>query len=286
MSSNTSIGVPNISIGMPVYNGEKTIEAALDCVVKQTFRDFELIISDNASTDGTEAICRKYALKDSRIRYVRQHVNIGAVKNFHFVLNEAQAKYFMWATSDDVKSFDFLEINYFFLVGNLDYVASTCPTRFEGDVFNSKSMGDESLDDELPERFKKYFNCWHANGRFCSLMRREAITNSIYLSQDFFGSDWATMLSVIAIGKTYRHNKGYVVLGKDGFSNSGNIFKYYRKKNIHWILPFYELILATCEMMKSFSIKNKIYISYYLVKLNFQAVRQLIRGEMKRLLVR
>lgn len=87
---------------MPVYNGKAFIREAIDSLLAQTFTDFELIISDNASTDGTDASCRKYAERDSRIRYVRQPENRGAVTNFQFVLDEAVGKYFMWAAADDM----------------------------------------------------------------------------------------------------------------------------------------------------------------------------------------
>jgi len=100
---------PKVSIGMPVYNGEKFIREALDSLLAQTFTDFELIISDNASTDGTEAICREYASRDLRIRYVRQPVNRGAVANFQFVLDESVGEYFMWAADDDSRSENYIE---------------------------------------------------------------------------------------------------------------------------------------------------------------------------------
>jgi len=100
---------PQVSIGMPVYNGEPFIREALDSLLAQTFTDFELIISDNASTDGTEAICREYAVKDDRIRYVRQAENRGALANFQFVLDEAVGEYFMWAAADDVWDVKWIE---------------------------------------------------------------------------------------------------------------------------------------------------------------------------------
>jgi len=93
---NESTTIPTVSIGMPVYNGGKYIREALDSLLKQSFSDFELIISNNASTDGTEAICCEYADWDSRIRYVLQPENLGPAANFHYVLGEAQGKYFMW----------------------------------------------------------------------------------------------------------------------------------------------------------------------------------------------
>jgi len=95
---------PRVSIGMPVYNGEPFIREALDSLLAQTFTDFELIISDNASTDGTEAICREYAVKDARIRYVRQVQNYGPFNNFEFVLESAISDRFMWMAADDCLS--------------------------------------------------------------------------------------------------------------------------------------------------------------------------------------
>lgn len=101
---------PRVSIGMPVYNGELFIREALDSLLEQTFTNFELIISDNASTDSTMVICQEYAAKDSRIRYVRQVENRGALANFQFVLDKAVGEYFMWAASDDLQTPDFIEL--------------------------------------------------------------------------------------------------------------------------------------------------------------------------------
>ena len=91
-----------VSIGMPVYNGEKYIRRALDSLLAQDYEHFELIISDNASTDGTGAICQEYATRDGRISYCRNDANMGAEWNFQRVLDLAQGEYFMWAAHDDV----------------------------------------------------------------------------------------------------------------------------------------------------------------------------------------
>ena len=76
---------PMISIGVPVYNGENYLAATLDSILAQSFSDFELIVSDNASTDGTEDVCRNYQARDTRIRYYRNPTNIGAAKNHNQV---------------------------------------------------------------------------------------------------------------------------------------------------------------------------------------------------------
>jgi glycosyltransferase involved in cell wall biosynthesis len=100
---------PRVSIGLPVYNGERYVSLAIDSLLAQTFGNFELIISDNASTDDTERICRAYAGRDTRIRYVRQRTNVGANKNFNLLVEYATAPYFKWASADDLVAPDFLE---------------------------------------------------------------------------------------------------------------------------------------------------------------------------------
>lgn len=92
---------PLISIGMPVYNGEPFLRTAIDALLAQTFENFELIISDNASTDKTQSLCEEYTHRDDRVRYVRQRSNKGAAWNFHFVLEQSVGEYFMWAAADD-----------------------------------------------------------------------------------------------------------------------------------------------------------------------------------------
>jgi len=93
---------PLISICLPVYNGELFLRKTIDSVLSQTFRNFELIILDNASIDSTEKICKVYKKKDNRIKYIRQKVNVPAFNNFKNTLDEARAKYFMWIAADDM----------------------------------------------------------------------------------------------------------------------------------------------------------------------------------------
>jgi glycosyltransferase involved in cell wall biosynthesis len=100
---------PRISIGLPVCNGENFLKETLDSILNQTFENFELIISDNASTDKTEEICREYAGKDRHILYYRNEENIGASQNFNRVFHLSRGEYFKWAAHDDVLAPTFLE---------------------------------------------------------------------------------------------------------------------------------------------------------------------------------
>jgi len=103
------VSTPRLSIGLPVYNGDDYLAESLDSVLGQTFGDFELIISDNTSTDGTAEICQSYVKQDSRIRYIRQPYNIGMVPNHNFVLSEARGELFKWASDDDLYARDLFE---------------------------------------------------------------------------------------------------------------------------------------------------------------------------------
>jgi glycosyltransferase involved in cell wall biosynthesis len=264
--------LPVVSIGMPLYNAQRDLQRVLDSLSSQTFEDFELIISDNASTDKTEEICREYAEKDRRIRYIRQPRNLGPAANFQYVLSEAVGEYFMWAASDDLRSPDFLDVNYRFLENHPDYVASTSPVRFEGAAPDPIRMGDASLTGDLSHRVRTFLQTWHANGRFYSLTRTSLLKACEYVTKDFFGSDWAVMLCVITQGKANRHCDGYVILGREGFSNSGAIFKHYRKTWTHWLLPFLELNRVVLQISKKFPVPDRVSVWRRLIALNLQAV--------------
>lgn len=99
---------PLVTMALPVYNGENYLEEALDGLLDQTFTDFELIISDNASSDRTERICREYAARDARIRYLRRPVNVGVVANHNALVPVARGRYFKWVGHDDVYEPDLL----------------------------------------------------------------------------------------------------------------------------------------------------------------------------------
>jgi glycosyltransferase involved in cell wall biosynthesis len=100
---------PRVSIGLPVYNGENYLAESIEALLGQTYEDFELVISDNASTDSTPDICRGYGKQDSRIRYIRQPRNIGLQPNHNFVIREARGELFKMTSHDDLYARDLLK---------------------------------------------------------------------------------------------------------------------------------------------------------------------------------
>lgn len=109
MSVKASPRTPRLSIGLPVYNGGRFLLRTLNCLLTQTYDDFELIICDNASTDTTQQICRHAAKHDARVRYVRAERNLGAIANFNRTVELGRAPLFKWAAHDDCYAASYLE---------------------------------------------------------------------------------------------------------------------------------------------------------------------------------
>ena len=100
---------PTVSLGIPVRNGEKFLKTTLDSIAAQTFQDYEVVISDNGSSDATAEICKRYAAADPRVRYSRVEENNGAAWNFCHVAREARGRYFKWVAHDDPIRPEYLE---------------------------------------------------------------------------------------------------------------------------------------------------------------------------------
>ena len=109
LKSESNQVVPLVSIGLPVFNGEDYIDGAIDSILRQTIENFELVISDNASTDSTWDICQSFAARDPRIHLMRNETNLGAAENFNRVFRASTGKYFKWAAADDLCAPRFLD---------------------------------------------------------------------------------------------------------------------------------------------------------------------------------
>ena len=160
---------PKVSIGMPVYNMENTVQEAIDSVLNQTFTDFQLIISDNASDDGTEEICRAAARQDSRIIYHRNPVNI-LVENFHLTLLLSKGKYFMWAAGDDSRRPEMVARCVETLDADPDAVLAYTHTELLDPATGTRSLNYDPyrLDQDDPEE------------RYASLVGHLELGNAIY----------------------------------------------------------------------------------------------------------
>jgi len=259
---------------MPVFNGEKYIIKALDSLLNQTFSNFKLIISDNASTDNTQIICEEYALKDNRIRYVRQPENRGALFNFKFVLNNSMGKYFMWAAHDDWRTPDFLEANVSALESNLKFVASMSPNCFDNEVNKQDKYVKFSLSGSLKERFSTFLKkSWKSHAIYYSLMRTETIKNYKDYNSLYAAHDWSLDLFLLSKGEINRAKTGLIVFGRFGDSMKKDPWKFYRKKKIEIFIPLYEFTKYALSLMKNLKYYEWLNVFFKLLKLNLQAMK-------------
>ena len=153
---------PCVSIGMPVYNGENYMREALNSILSQSFEDFELIISDNCSTDKTQEICKAYAVKDSRIRYYRNKKNIGAAKNYNRVFELSSGRYFKWAPHDDICAPEYLEKCVQVL--NVEPTVVLCypKTLIKDELSNREIKYSDSLNITCSQPHERYKKCLEA----------------------------------------------------------------------------------------------------------------------------
>jgi glycosyltransferase involved in cell wall biosynthesis len=263
---------PLISIGLPVYNGERTIGKAIESILSQSFSDFELIVSDNCSTDRTEDVCRSYVDRDSRVRYIRQASNIGAARNFKLVLDAARGRYYMWAACDDRRSLDFLMENVLFLEANPDYVASTCPNCFDGEEDEPASFVRFSISGDLPSRYAQFLrNCWQSHGIFYSLMRTDVIKRCDVPGTSFTAADWAIDLFLASHGGINRTSRGLAIFGRSGMSNSSGAWRTFRTAPVEFILPLYRFSRYSLRLMKPLSSRDWLIVVWMLGSLNLKA---------------
>jgi len=207
--------MPDVSIGLPVYNGERFLREAIDSLLNQSFADFELIISDNASTDSTEMICRDYVKRDVRVRYCRQSENMGAAANFNFVFEEAKGRYFKWASHDDLMDETYIERSVSALDSNPSAVLC---------------FAKVIIIDEKGEKCENYKNVRD----FCVKNTEERFKALVYLHKcyEIFGVIRASSLSNTSLIGGYSHGDGVLLahLGLKGeFIELPNCYFYARK---------------------------------------------------------
>jgi glycosyltransferase involved in cell wall biosynthesis len=180
-----------LSVGMPAYNSANWIEAAISSILSQTMTDFELIVSDNASTDGTYEICERIARQDPRVRLLRNAVNIGANRNYCAVLDAARAKYFKWAASSDWCAPTFFEKCVAALERDPDAVLAAPRTAFFDRSIETAqpSTADLDLESTVPaERYIELLSTGGLNNAFNGVIRRDALLRAsrlgVYMSAD------------------------------------------------------------------------------------------------------
>lgn len=243
---NTS--APKVSIGMPIYNGEKFLEEVLDCILGQSFADFELIISDNASQDRSQEICEAYAAKDNRVCYKRNLENIGAAKNFNRVFELSRGDYFKWAAADDLMSADYFERCVEVMENESDVVVCYPKTKIideQGRVITYYEDGLNMVSESPSGRFLQLiYNC-----RLCNPVLgviRSSVLRKTPLLQDFVGSDKVLLAELCLMGK-FREIPEYLFgrrfhltahnAAEGEVAHGGSFVSQDRESQLNWLNP-------------------------------------------------
>lgn len=252
---------PVVSIGMPVYNGGSLLCKALDTLLAQLFRNFEIIISDNASSDNTEKICREYEKNDSRIRYYRQNINQGVGPNFLFVLKQAKGTYFMWAAHDDTWEPSFIASTLHALTKNPGAVCAVPKILLTDGILSNATY---PITDKNPgERLKKYLKDPSDNSRFYGLYRIACARKSSHYITNTYASDWLFFASIIMQGKVI---EVVDVLMTRRSKESTSIVSSHSSKNI--IYNLFPLMQFTLHILRTYKESRNIKTLFHLLKLN------------------
>jgi glycosyltransferase involved in cell wall biosynthesis len=186
---------------MPVYNGERSIRQALDSVLEQTYQNLEVIISDNASTDHTEAICLEYAARDQRIQYHRNAINLGVEANFRRVFELSSGDYFMWAAADDLRPATAVEDCVEVLLRNSHAVMAhgAVLVKLEGQEDLVEASNEVHLSDlRAAERIRAFTKGIRHNAMLFGLYRRCALAKGRL--GNCYGEDYLLCLQMCLLG--------------------------------------------------------------------------------------
>ena len=196
---------PKVSVALPVFNGENYLAEALDSILAQTFRDFELVISDNASTDATPRICAEYAARDARVVVNRNARDVGPCKNFDLAFELSSGEYFKWAAHDDLLDPTFLEKCVAVLDADAEIILCHSLTRIIDDDGNELAVYDSGLRGASSSRQSRRFAALILSQHICTdmfgLMRADALRKSVRLEGNYHGCDRFMLAELALIGR-------------------------------------------------------------------------------------
>lgn len=234
---------PVISIGMPIWNCAATISSSIQSILNQSYENWELLISDNHSTDGTFEIVNSLVKNEPRIKLVRQDQNSGGWANFLYVFNCSEGIYFKFHAGDDYLSRDYLDSIVESLRESPDSIGFCTPDKWDiqsGELETRNRFDFSGSQVVRLEKLQKY--CWKSNGVFYGVFKRDALSRAI--TQDLFRSkiqilDWLILARLLKEGEIKRTNSGLLTLGSNGASNS-NPFTWFNQLQGFWnkTLPY------------------------------------------------
>ena len=197
-----------VSIGLPVYNGDRYLAEAIESILAQTYDNIELIICDNASTDRTQEICEEFQRRDHRVKYIRNPENIGGNRNFRKTFELSRGCYFKWASHDDNLAPDFIASCLAVLEKDDDVVLSLPPIVYidqDGRETGGQRVPDISIeDDRYLDRIRRFFDLQVASDDIVyaifGLIRADVL-RQLNVWEPYVSSEEILMLDLLRFGK-------------------------------------------------------------------------------------
>ena len=216
---------PRLTIGLPCYNGEQYLAEALDALLGQSYEDFELIISDNASTDSTADICRKYEKQDSRVRHLRQPQNLGLAPNHNVLVHEARGELFKWASDDDLYARDLIKVCVDALDAHPEIVLAHSWTAIINDareVTRAVPYPHATGSPSAPERFRSLL--FGAGGDDDGGIIRTSVLRRTPLNGSYYRAD-RTLVCEIALHGAFHHIPEWLYFRRDHPNRAARAFR-------------------------------------------------------------
>jgi glycosyltransferase involved in cell wall biosynthesis len=207
--------VPRLTVGLPVYNSQRYVAASIEALLGQSYQDFELIISDNASTDDTPAICERYAKQDSRIRYYRQPRNVGLAPNHNFCVEHARGDLFKWAAGDDLYHRDLLLRSVEVLDERPEVVlvhAYTAMIDGDSKMYQANAYSLDTSSTHAPERFRSLLN--DSGGDDDGGIMRKAVLLRTAMKDSYHHAD-RTIIAELALYGPFYHVPEWMYFRRD-----------------------------------------------------------------------
>ncbi|MCL4457654.1 MAG: glycosyltransferase [Nitrospirae bacterium] len=272
---------PLVSVGMPLYNAAKMLRMskAIESLLNQNYENIEIIISDNGSTDETEAICKEFAAQDKRIKYFRNDVNLGIVYNFNRVFELSQGKYFMWAAHDDTRSPQFISKCVEKLEANPDAVLCQAYTQVTIEGNNSimyiATFNDLENKQDILDRYSLAIRILPATALY-GIMRSEAMKKTL-LWQKHAAADVAFLFELLLYGKFIQVSEVlFTYYGREKWSTMEQEYHAFHPERkmpkIYW--PFIILMIEQIKRIirSPLSLKIKTSLTALTVAINVKTV--------------
>ena len=270
----------DLTIGFPVFNEEKRLNKALKDIYSQSYKNFYLYISDNASTDGTNKICKIWQKRKKNIKIFKQKKKVNINTNFYSIYSKSKTKYFMWIAADDRRSKNYIRDNLNFLKKNDSFISSSCPSIIEYNNNRQSKRVSFEITGEKSDRYYQFLkNCFISHSIFYSVFKKVDISISKkYL--DYMAWDWIVNLIFLTKGKFHRVKKGFLYSAYGGTSSQKKYIYSNKSSFLNKLFPFFKFsfFYLSIFIKKEFKFVKLVKSIFILFSINLRFIKRYVKS--------